>query len=238
MRHFKECPETKNNHIKGIFHYYTFFIDWRHLWTTPSGKTCMPSSSFPSTITIPNFRSISLTVAEFWKRYHQNGKMRWKAGLLRWLKKLLMLKEKFCWHKHYTPWRASYGFCSKCDFLRQFQRFWSADWSPATETLSSNWIQLMWHFKIANITKNIQNPIENCKTMLMSLLSHQKIPSFSTQKDSSNGVSWTLGTSEIESFESFWVEIFRNSFVCHFLASPAAHLPLPEIQTRTDWKPH
>jgi hypothetical protein len=80
----------------------------------------------------------------------------------------------------------------------------------------------------------MQNPIENCKTILMSLLSHQKILSFSTQQDSSNRVSGTLGTSETENFESFWVEIFRNSFVCHFLASPAAHLPLPEIQTKTD----
>jgi hypothetical protein len=32
----------------------------------------MGSSSFPSTTTIPNFRSLSLMVGEFWKRYHQN----------------------------------------------------------------------------------------------------------------------------------------------------------------------
>jgi hypothetical protein len=44
------------------------------LWTLPGRKQCTMSSSFPNTITIPNFRSISLTVLEFWKRYHQTAK--------------------------------------------------------------------------------------------------------------------------------------------------------------------
>ncbi len=32
------------------------------LWTVPGRKTCMWSSSFPNTTTIPNFKPISLTV--------------------------------------------------------------------------------------------------------------------------------------------------------------------------------
>ncbi len=69
------------------------------------------------------FQANTRTVTEFWKRYHQNGKMRWKAGVLWGLKKFLMLKEIFLCHKHYTPWRASYEFWSKCGFSRQFQGF-------------------------------------------------------------------------------------------------------------------
>jgi hypothetical protein len=55
----------------------------------------MWSSSIPSTITIPYFKPISLRYDEFWKRYHQNYKIRWEAGGLWWLKKFLMLKENF-----------------------------------------------------------------------------------------------------------------------------------------------
>ncbi len=47
-------------------------IHWRYLWTLPGRKQCTRSSSFPSTIIIPNFKSISPTVLEFWKRYHQS----------------------------------------------------------------------------------------------------------------------------------------------------------------------
>jgi hypothetical protein len=166
-------------------------MDWRNLWTTPAGKTCMRSSTFPSTITIPNFRSISQTVGEFWKRYHQNGKMRWKADLLWWLKKFLMLKEKFSCHKHYTPWRTSYEFCLKCGFLRHFQGFWPAWWSPVAETLYSDQIELNHYFKLDRIWKNIKNSIEKCKNTIVSLLSHQRIPSFSTLQNMSSGVSWT-----------------------------------------------
>ncbi len=43
------------------------------LWTNPAGKTCMWSSSFSNPVTISNFKSISLTVAEFWKQYHQRA---------------------------------------------------------------------------------------------------------------------------------------------------------------------
>jgi hypothetical protein len=49
-----------------------FFFMLRHLWTLPSRKQGTMSSSFPSTISIPNFKSISLIVEEFWKRYHWN----------------------------------------------------------------------------------------------------------------------------------------------------------------------
>ncbi len=47
----------------------------RLLWTLPGRKPRTMSSSFPSTITIPNFKPISLTVVEFWKRYHQTAKI-------------------------------------------------------------------------------------------------------------------------------------------------------------------
>ncbi len=39
-----------------------------------AGKCNMTSFSFSSTITIPNFKPISLTVVEFWKRYHHTHK--------------------------------------------------------------------------------------------------------------------------------------------------------------------
>jgi hypothetical protein len=48
----------------------------RYLWTLPGRKQCTRSSSFSSTITIPNLKPISSTVEEFWKRYHQN---RWST---------------------------------------------------------------------------------------------------------------------------------------------------------------
>jgi hypothetical protein len=44
----------------------------RYLWTLPCRKQCMMSSSFLNTTPISNFKSISLTVIEFWKRYHWN----------------------------------------------------------------------------------------------------------------------------------------------------------------------
>ncbi len=41
---------------------------------TPWWKQVTKSSSFPSTITTPNFKPISQTIGEFWKRYHQKKK--------------------------------------------------------------------------------------------------------------------------------------------------------------------
>jgi hypothetical protein len=43
---------------------------WRYLWTFPGRKQSTISSSFSNTTPLPNFKSISLTVLEFWKRYH------------------------------------------------------------------------------------------------------------------------------------------------------------------------
>ncbi len=77
----------KYKHFTLIFLYLAFFKNQRYLWTLPGRKTCMWSSSFPSTITIPNFKSIALTVGEFWKRYHQNIEVWWKSGVTWWLKK-------------------------------------------------------------------------------------------------------------------------------------------------------
>jgi hypothetical protein len=57
-----------------------FFLIRRNFWTLPGRKSCMLSSSFSSTITIPNFKPISVTVIEFWKRYHQSAQksdLRW-----------------------------------------------------------------------------------------------------------------------------------------------------------------
>ncbi len=48
------------------------FLKVRYLWMIPCRKQGTGSSSFPGTISIPNFKSISLTVEEFWKRYHRN----------------------------------------------------------------------------------------------------------------------------------------------------------------------
>jgi hypothetical protein len=67
----------------------------------------------------------------------------------------------------------------------------------------------------------------------MSLLSHQNIPSFSTQQDLSNGVSLTWGTSETGNFVSFSGEMSGVDLPVTFQASPATHLPLPRIQNRT-----
>ncbi len=112
------------------------------------------------------------------------------------------------------------SFVLKCDFLRQFQfqRFWSADWSPATETLSSNWIQLMWHFKIANITESMQNPIENCKTNLMSLLSYQKSPASHLNKTRSK----------------FWIIMGGKYLGIHLLSLPG----IPSSSSATFWNPN
>ncbi len=54
---------------------FGFSLTWRNLWTLPGRKQCMRSSSFPITITTPNFELISSTVEEFWARYHQNAKI-------------------------------------------------------------------------------------------------------------------------------------------------------------------
>jgi hypothetical protein len=53
---------------------FSHFLARRHLWTLPGRKQCMWSSSFPHTITIPNFEPISLTVLEFWKRYYRKSR--------------------------------------------------------------------------------------------------------------------------------------------------------------------
>ncbi len=50
---------------------YMNLLKLRYLWTLPGRKTCMMSSSPSNTTSISNFKSISLTVVEFWKRYHQ-----------------------------------------------------------------------------------------------------------------------------------------------------------------------
>ncbi len=42
-----------------------------YFWTIPGRKQPMWSSSFPSTIIPQNFWTISQTLIEFWKRYHQ-----------------------------------------------------------------------------------------------------------------------------------------------------------------------
>jgi hypothetical protein len=53
--------------------FWTYFMEWRYFWTSPGRKQPMWSSSFPTTITIPNFKSMSLDVLEFWKRYQQKN---------------------------------------------------------------------------------------------------------------------------------------------------------------------
>ncbi len=53
--------------FKNIF----LLLKWQYLWTYPDRKPRTKSSSFSNTNTTPNFQSFSLTVFEFWKRYHQ-----------------------------------------------------------------------------------------------------------------------------------------------------------------------
>jgi hypothetical protein len=69
--HFKICLLKPS--CKEILNSICFPI-WRYFWTLPGRKSCMRSSSFSSTITIPNFEPLSVTVREFWKRYHQKTK--------------------------------------------------------------------------------------------------------------------------------------------------------------------
>ncbi len=72
----RKCPQITSIHqifFLKIF-YYAFLVDWRHLWIFPGRKQVTRSSSFPSTITTPNFKPISQTIGELWKRYHQKKK--------------------------------------------------------------------------------------------------------------------------------------------------------------------
>jgi hypothetical protein len=73
--------------------FFEFLLAWRNLWTLPGRKRCTRSSSFPNTIPMPNFKPISLTVLEFWKRYHQNlhlkkSRQNWTSLSKIWPKKV------------------------------------------------------------------------------------------------------------------------------------------------------
>ncbi len=65
-----------------------------HLWTFSGRKQGTGSSSNSSTITIPNFRALSLAVLEFWKRYHQKSEMQWNSGDVWRLKKFSAAEEQ------------------------------------------------------------------------------------------------------------------------------------------------
>ncbi len=69
-----------------------------YFWIILGRKTCMGSSHFPSTITIKKSKSLSVKDVEFWKRYHQNGRIRRNPGNLCWHKKILMKEEIFWMH--------------------------------------------------------------------------------------------------------------------------------------------
>jgi hypothetical protein len=58
------------------------------------------------------------------------------------------------------------------------------------------YLDLKTNRDIRSRRKSLEWNTENCKTILMSLLSHQEIPNFSTQQDLSNRVSITWGTPE------------------------------------------
>jgi hypothetical protein len=75
-------------------------------------------------------------------------------------------------------------------------------------------------FKTRQNNKYMKNPTEKCKNTLVSLLSHQRIPSFSTPQDMSNGA-------------HFQGELSGDSCSCPFQASPAAQLSPRKIQSKS-----
>ncbi len=66
--------------------------------------------------------------------------------------------------------------CTKFGFLVIFRRFWPAQSSPATDILPEGLFDLRVITKIRNKKLDTQN----ARNFPMCLLSHQKIPSFST----------------------------------------------------------
>ncbi len=119
-------------------------MDWRYLWALPVRKPCMGSSSFPNTTTIPNFKPISLTVMEFWKRYHQNqdqnGKMRRNWSNPWWLKKFFILKKKI-----------------ECTIFKDSGQHFDLQWAKNPKIgriLHHNHSKLKWKKKILNDLSN------------------------------------------------------------------------------------
>ncbi len=110
-------------------HFFAFFLVWRNLWTLLS---CMRSSRFPNTTTIPNFRSISPTVIEFWKRYHQTAKIRVLRPSLKVASYWIVFISTMILVGLGGP---PFTICTKYGFLVLFRRFWPAQSSPATEIL-------------------------------------------------------------------------------------------------------
>jgi hypothetical protein len=68
-------------------------MDSRHLWTLPDRKQGTMSSSFPSTITTSNFKPLTLTVGEFWKRYHKKTASSYSDESLKISKRYLIQKN-------------------------------------------------------------------------------------------------------------------------------------------------
>jgi hypothetical protein len=161
------------------------FQKWWYLWTLPGRKQCTRSSSFPSTITIINFKPLSLTVLEFWKRYHQKTSFRWFSGAERGFKNCLMWSSVFQCH-NYQP------------FLHYFREmscsriFWGilVSWViPEISALSLFELQNL-HIKNEKNKLWIWIPCETGMKHLMCLLSHQKISSYQAPQNKLNEVSW------------------------------------------------
>ncbi len=74
---------------------YINLLKLRYLWTLSGRKTCMMSSNPSNTTSISNFKSISLTVVEFWKRYHQKLLNRWISEVEIWTKSCLIINDFF-----------------------------------------------------------------------------------------------------------------------------------------------
>ncbi len=111
------------------------FQKWRYLWTLPGRKQCTRSSIFPSTITIPNFKPISQTVLEFWKRYHQKTRFREQRGGSKIASFRVVLSNIIIINRFHTIF-------AKCVVQGFFWGFWSAEWSPATEISAFSLIEL------------------------------------------------------------------------------------------------
>ncbi len=103
-------------------HLFAFFLAWRNLCTLPGRKSCMWSSSFPNTTSIPNFKPISLTVIEFWKRYHQTAKIQVLRPGLKVAPYLIVF---ICTMILVGLGGPPFTICTKYGFLVLFRRFYS-----------------------------------------------------------------------------------------------------------------
>ncbi len=158
----------------------------RYLWTLPGKKPYMMSSSFSNTTPMSNFKSISLAVIEFWKRYHHQKPLIHKDSEVEtWPKSCLILNvffsivNKAALNGPHTPF-------SRNLFFQGFLRVLTKMGNPQLlKSCIQLWICSNIISKIYGFLEKIRNFSEKFINTRSCLLSHQKIPSFFTPQSRS-----------------------------------------------------